>query len=90
MAHSVRGQRRRTYRAIVFFLGPRTLWRTGRAFDPASADQVPVLEEGKEPDPAEVLIERSFRTRLVATAWARAHLRRLRNVRAEIHTAPRP
>jgi hypothetical protein len=74
-----------TYLAIVFHPGPRTLWRTGRRFEDASVDHVLVLQGENQPDPAEVLLERSFRMRFIARIWARAYLRRLRNIRAEIH-----
>jgi hypothetical protein len=76
------------YRAVVFHPGSRTLWRTGRAFDAPPTKDVPVLVGEKEPDPAEVIIERDFATQLFASVWARVWLQCLRNVRAEIHVSP--
>lgn len=76
------------FRAVVFHPGSRTLWRTGRAFDAIETQDVPVLFGATEPDPSEVILERRFSVELFATIWARAQLRRLRNVRAEIHVSP--
>lgn len=76
------------FRAVVFHPGPRTLWRTGRVFDAEPIQDVAVLFGEREPDPAEVIIDRVFTIELFALIWARAYLRRLRNVRAEIHVAP--
>jgi len=73
---------------VVFHPGSRTLWRTGRAFDAIATEDVPLLFAEKEPDPAEVIIDRVFASQLLATIWAKCYLRRLRNVKAEIHVTP--
>lgn len=76
------------YRAIVFHPGSRTLWLTGRPVTQPQPAEVPVLCGQKAPDPAEIILEKRFRTVVFASGWARVHLNRLQNVRAEIHDAP--
>lgn len=73
------------YRAYIFFPGPRSLWRTARKFVPAQNGDIPVMRGEYTPDPAEIIVERSFRFLAMAKGWCRVHLRRLRNVNAEIH-----
>lgn len=73
------------YRAIIFHPGSKTLWRTGRDFPPTDPLFIPILTGVKQPDPAEVVLEREFRFQMTAAGWARAHLKRLKNVCAEIH-----
>lgn len=73
------------YRAYIFHPGPRSLWRTARKFVTAQNGDIPVLRGEYTPDPAEIIIEHSFRFLAMADRWCRVHLRRLRNVNAEIH-----
>lgn len=73
------------YKAIVFHPGARSLWRTARKLDAPQSDRVPILRGEQEPDPAEIIIEREFRFLAIAAGWCHGHLRRLKNVRAEIH-----
>lgn len=73
------------YHAVVFHPGSRTLWRTTRKFVKTDPYRVPVLKSEYEPDPAEVIVERHFRTQLFASAWAAMQLKRLKNVCAEVH-----
>lgn len=67
------------YRAVIFFPGPRTRWKSARNF------KMGAFAGELEPDPDEVIIEREFRTRLIAETWARVHLRRLKNVCAGLY-----
>lgn len=73
------------YHAVVFHPGPRTRWRTARTAAKTDPRQVPVLEGEFEPDPEEIIIERSFLFLFTAEIWVRAYLLRLKNVCAEIH-----
>jgi hypothetical protein len=79
------GQQSKRYRAVIFHPGPRTRWRTQRNFAKSDARELPVLIEGMDPDPEEIILERSFRTRLFAIGWVRAHLKSMTNVCAEIY-----
>jgi hypothetical protein len=70
------------YRAVIFFPGPRTRWKSARNFKPGT------FAGELEPDAEEVILEREFRTRIFADAWARAHLKRLKNVCAGLYVKP--
>ena len=76
----------RRYRAVIFHPGPLSRFLSGRAFGKTDPRKVPVLGAGVVgPDPREVILEKSFRTRPFAAAWSAMHLKRMTNVCAEIY-----
>ena len=76
------------YHAVIFHPGPKTAWRTGRKIRFGTDwRHAPVLVGEYDPDPAEVILQRSFRNLFFATVWARSWLKRLKNVCAEIYDA---